>query len=321
MKYSIVVPFHNEEGNVVEVYVQTKTIMETLQGDFEFVFVDDGSTDRTCAILNELADCDERVAVVRLPRNYGKTEALAAGFDQAGGEYIIVMDGDLQHDPAEIPLLVGKLQEGYDMVCGSRVARPGDSVFTKQLPSRIANALMAKLSGVHIRDFGGGFKGFRSDLIKQIPLYGELQRFIPALASAYGARICEVPVHISERKFGKSHYGIGRLTPVLFDLITVPFLLRYMHRPMHVFGGMGLISVFVSFALAASLAIEKLIFHVSLMADHGPLLIFSGFLLLAGLVLICQGLIGEMFLRKFHQQQHAQRESKALRIVTRYKRG
>ena len=319
IKYSIVVPFHNEERNVAEVYVQTKSVMEALEGEFEFVFVDDGSTDRTSAVLDELADCDERVIVVRLQRNYGKTEALVAGFEQSEGQYIVAMDGDLQHDPAEIPLLIEKLHQGYDMVCGCRVERPGDSVFTKQLPSRVANALMAKLSGVPIRDFGGGFKAFRSDLIKQIPLYGELQRFIPALASAYGARICEVPIHISERKFGKSHYGIGRLVPVLFDLITVPFLLRYMSRPMHVFGGLGLLGVLISFLLAGWLVIEKTVFHVGLMANHGPLLIFAGIMLLSGLILIGQGLIGEMLLRKFHEQQFPQRESHALRVVTRYK--
>jgi glycosyltransferase involved in cell wall biosynthesis len=319
MKYSIVVPFHNEERNVAELYVQTKSVMESLEAEFEFVFIDDGSTDGTPAILKELADCDERVIVVRLQRNYGKTEALVAGFEHAEGEYIIAMDGDLQHDPSEIPLLIAKLREGYDMVCGSRIARPGDSLLTKRFPSRIANAVMAKLTGVNLRDFGGGFKAFRSDLIKQIPLYGELQRFIPALASAYGARICEVPIHISERKFGRSHYGIRRLFPVLFDLITVPFLLHYLSRPMHVFGGMGLIGVFVSFVLAGWLVIDKLIFHISLMAHHGPMLIFSGILLLCGLILICQGLIGEMLLRKFHELQYPRRESHALRVVTRYK--
>jgi hypothetical protein len=178
---------------------------------------------------------------------------------------------------------------------------------------------MAKLSGVPINDFGGGFKAFRADLIKQIPLYGQLHRFIPALASAYGARICEVPISISPRKFGKSHYGIGRLIPVLFDLMTVPFLLRYMSQPMHFFGGMGLIAVFTSFVLAFWLAVERLFRHVSLMKDHGPALIFSGVLLLAGLILICLGLIGEMFLRKFHEQNYSQRESQALRVVTRYR--
>jgi glycosyltransferase involved in cell wall biosynthesis len=317
MKYSIVVPFHNEEGNVAELYIQTKSVMESLPHDFEFVFVDDGSTDRTPAILNELADCDKCVTVVRLGRNYGKTEALVAGFDHAEGEFIVVMDGDLQHDPAEIPLLLDKLHEGYDMVCGSRMSRPGDGVLAKQLPSRIANALMAKLSGVNIHDFGGGFKAFRSDLIKNIPLYGELQRFIPALASAYGARICEIPIHISKRPWGKSHYGLGRLIPVLFDLITISFLLRYMSRPMHFFGGIGLFTVFLSLACAVWLGIERLIFHVSLMTNHGPLLIFSGILFVAGLILLCLGLIGEMFLRKFHEQRYAERESHALRVVTR----
>ena len=239
MKCSVVVPFHNEEKNVTELYVQIKTVMESSTDDFELVFVDDGSTDRTSAILSEIVDLDERVTLVQLRRNYGKTEALVAGFHHATGGYLVAMDGDLQHNPEDIPFFIEKLDEGYDVVCGCRVARPGDSVLSKQLPSRIANWLMARASGVKIHDFGGGYKAFRTELIREIPLYGELQRFIPALASAYGARICEVPIQINERKHGKSHYGIGRLVPVFFDLLTIPFLLRYASRPMHFFGKMG----------------------------------------------------------------------------------
>lgn len=316
MRYSIVVPFHNEEQNVTEMYVRVKSVMDSITNDFEFVFVDDGSTDATPAILDEIASCDERVTVVRLRRNYGQTEALAAGIDHAEGDYIVVMDGDLQHDPFEIPLLLQKLDEGYDMVCGCRVARPGDSIIWKQIPSRIANRLMARLSGVEIKDFGGGFKAFRSDLIKQIPLYGQLHRFIPALATAYGARICEVPIHINARQNGKSHYGIGRLIPVIFDLITIPFLLRYVSQPMHFFGGIGLSAMFLSMISAAWLLFERLVFHVSLMQEHGPLLVLSGVVFLSGLILVCIGLIGEMFHRKFLELTYSQRASHALRVVT-----
>jgi glycosyltransferase involved in cell wall biosynthesis len=319
MKYSVVVPFHNEERNVVELYVQTKTVMEAVGEEFEFVFVDDGSTDRTAALLHELADCDERVTVVHFSRNYGRTEALVAGFQHAEGDYIISMDGDLQHDPQDIPAFLEKLDEGYDVVCGQRLIRPGDSVLLKQIPSKIANTLMARASGVPIHDFGGGFKALRSDLIKQIPIYGEFIRFIPALASAYGARICEIPIHIGERRHGKSHYGIGRVVPVLFDLITIPFLLRFASRPMHFFGGMGLIGMLVSFALASWLLVERLVFGVSLMVEHGPLLVFAGVLVLAALMLFCFGLLGEMVLRKLHQQAPVSRESEALRVVKRYR--
>lgn len=319
MKYSIVVPFHNEERNVVELYTQTKNVMEALGEDFEFVFVDDGSSDGTPALLRELSDCDERVTVVHFSRNYGRTEALVAGFEQADGDYIISMDGDLQHDPQDIPAFIEKLRQGYDVVCGRRLKRPGDNLLFKQIPSRVANWTMAKASGVDIHDFGGGFKALRADLIKQMPIYGEFIRFIPALASAYGARICEIPISISERKHGKSHYGLGRVVPVLFDLITIPFLLRYASRPMHFFGGMGLIGLLVSFGLAAWLAFERLVMGVTLMREHGPLLIFAGFLAMAALMLFCFGLTGEMLLRKLHQQSPVRRESEALRIVTRYR--
>jgi glycosyltransferase involved in cell wall biosynthesis len=319
MKYSIVVPFHNEERNIVELYVQTKTVMEAIGDSFEFVFVDDGSTDRTATLLRELADCDERVTAVHFSRNYGRTEALVAGFQHAEGDYIISMDGDLQHDAQDIPAFLEKLDEGYDVVCGRRLERPGDNILLKQIPSKIANSLMATASGVPIHDFGGGFKAFRADLIKQIPIYGEFIRFIPALASAYGARICEIPISIGERKHGKSHYGLGRVIPVLFDLITIPFLLRYSSRPMHFFGGMGLIGMLISFALAGWLLAERLIFGVSLMREHGPLLIFAGVLTLAALMLFCFGLMGEMMLRKLHQQAPVRRESEALRVVTRYR--
>jgi glycosyltransferase involved in cell wall biosynthesis len=319
MKYSIVVPFHNEERNIAELYVQTKTVMETIGEEFEFVFVNDGSTDRTAALLRELADCDERVTVVHLSRNYGRTEALVAGFDQAEGDYVICMDGDLQHDPQDIPAFIEKLKSGYDVVCSQRLRRPGDSLLFKQFPSRIANTLMARASGVAIHDFGGGFKAFRADLIKQIPIYGEFIRFIPALASAYGARICEIPIRISERKHGRSHYGIGRVIPVLFDLITIPFLLRYASRPMHFFGGLGLFGLFISFVLAGYLAVERLFFGVTLMTEHGPLLIFAGVLALAALMLFCFGLTGEMLLRKLHEQSPVRRDSEALRVVMKYR--
>jgi hypothetical protein len=178
---------------------------------------------------------------------------------------------------------------------------------------------MARASGVAIHDFGGGFKAFRADLIKQIPIYGEFIRFIPALASAYGARICEIPIRISERKHGRSHYGIGRVIPVLFDLITIPFLLRYASRPMHFFGGLGLFGLLISFALAGYLAVERLFFGVTLMTEHGPLLIFAGVLALAALMLFCFGLTGEMLLRKLHEQSPVRRDSEALRVVMKYR--
>ena len=288
--------------------------MECQSQDFEFIFVDDGSTDRTFALLTEIANLDERVTVVQLRRNYGQTEALVAGFDQVTGEYIIAMDGDLQHNPEDIPRLIEKLEEGYDVVCGTRVARPGDSVIKKQIPSRIANWVMAKASGVDIKDFGGGFKGFRTALIREMPLYGDMHRFIPAMASAYGARIVEVPIEISQRKHGASHYGIGRLIPVFFDLLTIPFLLRYASRPMHFFGKLGFLGLMGSFLIALYLLVDWLVFGVNLMNVHGPLMLFAIAMMIGALQLICLGFVGEMMARNQHRRSVV-RDSEVLRLT------
>ena len=237
-----------------------------------------------------------------------------AGIDHASGEYIVIMDGDLQHNPADIPRLLAKLDDGFDVVCGCRVARPGDSVVKKQIPSRIANWAMRKASGVDIHDFGGGFKGFRTALIRQIPLYGQMHRFIPALASAYGARICEVPIEIAERPHGKSHYGMGRIMPVFFDLLTIPFLLRYTTRPMHFFGKLGFIGFFCSLFLGLYLLVDWLAFGANLMTSHGPLMIFAVALMIAGLQLICLGFVGEMMVRNQYRKSVA-RDSEVLRLT------
>src|SRR5271157_4905293 len=206
---SIVVPFHNEEENVREFYACLKRVMGQKTESYEFVFVDDGSRDRTSELLQEVAEVDSRVVVVKLRRNFGQTSALAAGFDHAQGEYIIAMDGDLQHDPEDIPKFLEKLAEGYDIVSGWRKRRL-DNLWMRRIPSRCANWMMAKLSGVSIHDFGTTFKAYRRDVLQQIPLYGEQHRFIPALASWYGATMCEVPIRNSHREHGNSHYGISR---------------------------------------------------------------------------------------------------------------
>lgn len=320
MKYSIVVPFHNEQESVPQLYRGVKDVMEATCDDFELIFVDDGSSDNSFTLLSRIADRDDRVTLVRLPRNYGKTEALVAGFDQATGDCIIVMDGDLQHDPNEIPLFMQKIDEGYDVVCGCRVSRPGDSLFLKQLPSRLGNFTMRKLTGVPIHDFVSGFKAYRTKLIRQIPLYGELQRFIPALAASYGARICEIPIHIVERPHGRSHYGLGRAIPFLFDAVTIPFLLRYMSRPMHFFGGMGLTSMAIG-GTGALWLIIKLLTGANILNEHGPLLFFCTVLLLAGLILLCFGLIGEMLVRHHHERGQNLRDSEVLQIKKRHSRG
>ena len=298
-KYSIVVPFHNEEENVTELYDRLRVVMEATGEPFELVFVDDGSQDHTFWMLRQIAAVDRRVVVVKLRRNFGQTSALAAGFDHAAGDYVIAMDGDLQHDPNDIPSFLEKLREGYDIVSGWRKQRI-DNFVMRRIPSRIANWLMAKLSGVELHDFGTTFKAYRREVVQEVPLYGELHRFIPALASAYGATICEIPIRNVNRERGESHYGISRTFRVFFDLITIRFLLRYMSRPLHFFGSVGALSSFSGLLLACWMVIEKLR-GVHIMDEHGPLLIFAAVLILAGVQLIALGLLGELQVRHFHE--------------------
>src|SRR5579885_474408 len=299
-KYSIVVPLHNEQENVTDLYDRLKAVMEIDGGSFEIIFVDDGSRDRTFHLLREIAAVDSRVAVVRLARNFGQTSALAAGFDHARGEYIIAMDGDLQHDPADIPMFLEKISEGYDIVSGWRKRRI-DNFFLRRFPSRCANWLMAKLSGVDIHDFGTTFKAYRRDILEQVPLYAELHRFIPALASWHGASIIEVPIRNVNRERGASHYGISRTLRVFFDLITIRFLLRYLSRPLHFFGTFGMLSILAGFAAAAWLGVQKLLYGSHLLMQHGPLMIFAAVLFLAGLNMLAVGLLGEMQVRHYHE--------------------
>src|SRR5215468_7134420 len=270
-KYSIVVPLHNEQENVTDLYDRLKVVMEANGESFEIVLVDDGSTDRTFQMLREIAAVDSCVTVVKLRRNFGQTAGLAAGFDHARGEYIIAMDGDLQHDPADIPMFLEKIAEGYDVVSGWRKVRV-DNFVMRRIPSRIANWLMAKLSGVDIHDFGTTFKAYRAEILHQIPLYGELHRFIPALASWLGASICEIPIKNVNRERGNSHYGISRTFRVFFDLITIRFLLRYLSRPLHFFGTVGMLGIFGGAAIVLWLGMEKFLRHVPVMVSHGPLM-------------------------------------------------
>lgn len=302
-KYSIVVPFHNEEDNVTVLYARLKQVMEQVGDNFELVLVDDGSSDRTYKLLEEIAAVDSRVLVVKLRRNFGQTSALAAGFDHASGEYILAMDGDLQHDPNEIPNFLEKLEEGYDVVSGWRKERI-DNFVMRRIPSRCANWLMAKLSGVDIHDFGTTFKAYRHEVIQNIPLYGEMHRFIPALASWYGASICEIPIKNVHRERGKSHYGIGRTFRVFFDLLTIRFLLKYMSRPLHFFGSLGALGIVGGSFISALLLGMKIVHpHQNVMDVHGPLFVIAGVLILAGIQMLAIGLLGELQVRHFHTSQ------------------
>ena len=299
-KYSIVVPFHNEEDNVTALYDRLKAVMEQVGDSFELVFVDDGSNDRTYKLLEEIAAVDSRVLVVKLRRNFGQTSALAAGFDHAQGEFILAMDGDLQHDPDEIPNFLAKLEEGYDVVSGWRKERI-DNFVMRRIPSRCANWLMAKLSGVDIHDFGTTYKAYRREVIHNIPLYGEMHRFIPALASWYGASICEIPIKNVNRERGKSHYGIGRTFRVFFDLLTIRFLLKYMYRPLHLFGTVGMLSLLSGMGVAFWLMLSKAIWHMSVMGQHGPLLISAAVLIVFGGQMLALGLLGDLQVRNFQE--------------------
>ena len=236
---SIVVPIHNEEPSILPLYDRLTAVMERLQRPYEILFVDDASTDRSFDLLANLVETDQRLKVIRLRRNFGQTPALQAGFDEAQGEVIISMDGDLQHDPEDIPALLEKVEQGWDIASGWRKNRI-DNAITRKIPSRIANWLMAKASGIELHDFGTTFKAYRAEILKDINLYGELHRFIPALAKLYGARVVEVPIKNTPRAAGDSHYGLGRTFRVLYDIMTIKFLLTYFTRPMHFFGTLGL---------------------------------------------------------------------------------
>ena len=299
---SIVVPIHNEELSILPLYDRLSTVLAAVGRAYEIVFVDDASTDRSFELMANLAQTDPRLKVVRLRRNFGQTPALAAGFDQAKGEIVIAMDGDLQHAPEDIPALLAKIDEGYDIASGWRKERV-DNAITRKFPSRVANWMMARACGMDLRDFGTTFKAYRAEILRDIHLYGELHRFIPALASFYGARVAEVPIQNTVRSTGDSHYGLSRTFRVLFDILTIRFLLKYSTRPMHFFGALGLIGTTIGGGLLVWMAAEKIIYRNDLIQDHGPLLIAAALLLLSGLMMFSTGLIGELVMRTYFESQ------------------
>ena len=300
-KYSIVIPVLNEAGSLRELHRRLSEVMEGRYEPVEFVFVDDHSSDATAEILAELSEEDRRVVYLRLKRNYGQTVALAAGFDHATGAIIISMDGDLQHDPDDIPAMVDALEAtDSDIVSGWRQKRV-DNFFFRRVPSKVANWLMAKLSGVEIHDFGTTFKVYRRETIKDVRLYGELHRFIPALASLNGAKVIEVPIRNVPRPQGKSHYGISRTSRVFFDLMTIRFLLRYMLRPLHFFGPVGMLSFLTGGGILGFLFVDKVVTGTQLFVQHGPLLILGMLLSLFGLQFLAMGLVGELMMRNYFE--------------------
>ena len=315
---SIVIPIHNEEHSILPLYDRLSAVLDSVRRPYEILFIDDASTDRSFELLANLVETDAHLKVIRLRRNFGQTAALSAGFHEAKGDIIIAMDGDLQHAPEDIPALLAKIDEGFDIASGWRKHRV-DNAIMRRIPSHIANWLMAKASGVELRDFGTTFKAYRAEVLKDVNLYGELHRFIPALASFYGARIAEVPIRNTPRSAGDSHYGIGRTFRVLFDILTIKFLLKYFTRPMHFFGLLGLIGTTSGGGVLVWLAIEKLM-GIDIVAEHGPLMMAAGLALLGGLMMFSTGLLGEILMRTYFESQD--RRIYAVReILTRKQRG
>ena len=291
-------PLHNEEANIAPLYHRLHAVLEALAVEYEVILVDDGSSDHTHAILQDLARRDPHVTGVRLRRNFGQTAALAAGFDCASGEVIIAMDGDLQHQPENIPRFLNKIDQGYDIVSGWRQHRQ-DGV-RRTLPSQVANWLMARASGIPLHDFGTTFKAYRREILQRIPLYGQMHRFIPALASLEGAVVTEIPIEDVQRVSGRSHYGLSRTWRVLFDILTIRFLLTYLARPLHFFGSVGLAMIFVALPLATWLLVKKLVFGQDIFLQHGVMLLFCVVTFLGGIQFLGLGLLGELLARLYY---------------------
>lgn len=297
---SVVVPIYNEVETLPSLIDAIATALNPTQLKYELILVDDGSTDGCGQLLKQIALTHPKLRAIILRRNYGQTAAMAAGFNLARGRAIVSLDGDLQNDPADIPLLLAKLEEGYDLVSGWRENRQ-DAALTRLLPSKIANWLIGKITGVKIHDYGCSLKAYRSELLADMNLYGELHRFLPALAFIEGARITELSVRHHPRRHGKSKYGLGRTFRVLMDLFTVFFMKKFLTRPMHVFGSLGMISLLSGMGLGVYLTFLKL----GLGKDIGdrPLLILVVVLLLTGVQLFCFGLVGELLMRTYHESQ------------------
>ena len=299
MKISVVIPLLNESPNLRPLYEEIVGALKGLPHEYEIIFVDDGSTDDSLDVLKALQVDDANIVIVEFRRNFGQTAGLVAGFDFASGDVVITMDADRQNDPADIPKLLEKIEQGYDMVCGWRFDRQ-DTFISRKLPSMIANKLISKTTDVRLHDYGCTLKAMRSEVAKNITLYGELHRFIPAIASWMGVKIAEVKVNHRPRTMGTSKYGISRTFRVILDLITVKFLLDYAGRPIHFFGLPGLAFGTIGFLIALIMTIQKF-FGVS-MSDR-PLLLLAIFLMMAGLQLIVFGLLAELQIRTYHESQ------------------
>jgi len=300
VELSVVIPIRNEAPSLKELHRELTQVLGAWGRSYEIIVVDDGSTDGSFEILEELHRLDPRLRVIRLRRNFGQTAAFSAGFAHARGRLIVTSDGDLQNDPADIPAMVRKLETGYDIVCGWRRDRK-DAFFSRLVPSMIANRLISVATGVRLHDYGCSLKVFRSEVVKPLKLYGEMHRFIPAIASEQGVAIAEVEVNHRPRRHGSSKYGMSRTIRVILDLLTVKFLLSYSTRPLQIFGLIGLLLGGIGFVITAYLAYVRLIGEQSI--ANRPLLFFGGLLILSGLQLVTVGLLAEIQARTYHESQ------------------
>jgi glycosyltransferase involved in cell wall biosynthesis len=303
---SVVIPIYNEAECIEELHRQLTASLADWGRPYEIIFVDDGSTDESFEILSRLQTLDAHLRVIRFRRNFGQTAALAAGFDHARGRMIVTSDGDLQNDPQDIPGMVAALERGFDIVCGWRKDRK-DALFSRRLPSAIANRLISWATGVRLHDYGCSLKVFRADVVKPLRLYGEMHRFLPAIASEQGVTILETPVRHRARRYGRSKYGIGRTVRVILDLLTVKFLLSYSTRPLQIFGLIGVTMGLVGASILGWLAGIRLMGMLGLMADQSignrPVLLFGILLVFTGVQLVTLGLLAELQARTYHESQ------------------
>ena len=299
---SIVLPVFNEAGALPGLHAELSSVLASPGKSYEIVAVDDGSRDESLVVLKQLAQTDPHLVVISLRRNFGQTAAFAAGFDHARGRVVITLDADGQNDPADIPRLLAKLDEGYDIVSGWRQNRQ-EPFFMRRLPSIVANWLISRSTDVRLHDYGCSLKAYRSEVVKNVHLYGELHRFIPALASWMGVRMAEVPVNDRARQYGQSKYGISRTLRVLLDLLTVSFLLSYSARPMQLFGGLGLGAFGLGTLFGLYLVVEKFVFAKSILS-RTPLLLLTVLLVVTGVQLVTMGLLAELISRTYHETQN-----------------
>lgn len=300
MDLSIVVPIYNEEESIAFLYDRVTSALANTALVYELILVDDGSSDRSFLLLKDIALQDQRVKVIRFRRNFGQTAAMAAGFDAASGRVVVPMDGDLQNDPTDIPKLLAKIDDGYDVVSGWRKDRQ-DTFINRKLPSMIANGLISRFTGVHLHDYGCTLKAYRREVLDGINLYGEMHRFVPALASQVGAKVTELPVKHHPRMYGTSKYGISRTVRVVLDLMTVKFLLSYSTKPIQLFGKWGIYTLLAGFLSGTTTVYMKIFEHFSM--NRNPLWILTIFLLFMGIQFIVLGLLGELNARTYYEAQ------------------